>query len=78
VATLVAVDAQGIAADEGAAPTPALLGGVARLLPFLDPDVLGATIWTAYDHGLPYAARAALRAFDLGYSQAERALRTPS
>jgi len=72
-AGLVAVDASGIAFDQGADPLIALLGGAARTAPWIDPDVLSAAIWASYDREFAYGARAALRAFDQGYIQAQQA-----
>lgn len=72
-AAIVAVDATGIALDEGADLISALLGGAARAVPWVDPDVLCAAIWCHYDRDFAYTARAAIRAFDLGYAQAQRA-----
>jgi hypothetical protein len=65
------VDADGLAEQEGTDPVVAVLGAAARLLPFLDYDALAASIWTAYDRGFGYEARAALKVFDLGYKQAQ-------
>lgn len=68
------VDADGIAMDEGADPVVAMLGGAARALPVIDPDALCASVWNYFDRDLPYAAHAAIRAFDLGYMQAQQAI----
>lgn len=68
------VDADGIAMDEGADPVVVLLGGAARALPVIDPDALCASVWHFFDRDLPYAAHAAIRAFDLGYMQAQQAI----
>jgi pyruvate ferredoxin oxidoreductase gamma subunit len=68
-----AVDAEGIAGEEGCDPEVALLGGLARLMPFVDPDALCAAIWNAYDTGFAYQARAAMRTFDVAYRQAQLA-----
>jgi hypothetical protein len=73
-AGVAAVDGSGIAMEEGSDPVVALLGGAARMVPFIDPDVLCATVWNYYDRSFPYAARAAMRTFDLGYMQAQQAL----
>jgi hypothetical protein len=66
-----AVDAEGLAEQEGADPIVAVLGAAARLLPILNYESLAASVWAAYDRGFGYEARAALRAFDLGYKQAQ-------
>ncbi len=68
------VDASGIAIDEGADPVVAVLGGAARAIPLIDPEVLSASVWNTFDRQLPYAAQAAVRAFDLGYAQTQLAL----
>lgn len=68
------VDASGIATDEGTDPVAAVLGAAARLVSFIDPEALSAAVWTSFDHGFPYAAKAATRAFDLGYMQTQQAL----
>lgn len=68
------VDAHGIAVDEGADPVVAALGAAARLVSFIDADVLCASVWNTFDRVFPYAARAAMRAYDLGYVQAQAAL----
>ncbi len=73
-AGVAAVDACGIAMEEGADEVTALLGGAARMLPFIDPDVLCASVWNTFDREFPYAARAAMRAFDLGYMQTQQAI----
>lgn len=65
-----AVDASGIAAEEGTDTPAALLGALVRLLPCLDPGVLAESLWAEYDRGFGYVARAAVRAFDLGSRQA--------
>lgn len=70
---LVAVDATGIAQDEGTDTVVPLLGGVARAVPEMDTDALCGTIWSHYDSHFAYAARSALRAFDLGLRQAAMA-----
>lgn len=72
-ACVTTVDATGIAMDEGSDPVVAMLGGAARMLPFIDPDVLCASVWNNFDRDLPYAARAAMRTFDAGYIQAQQA-----
>jgi hypothetical protein len=71
-AAIATVDAEGIGDDEGASPVIALLGGAARMLPFIDAEQLGIAIWMKYDRSFPYAARAAVRAFDLGYAQTQQ------
>ncbi len=71
-AGLVAVDASGIAFEQGTDPVTALLGGAARAASWIDPDVLSAAIWASYDREFAYGARAALRAFDQGYVQAQQ------
>ncbi|MFZ5814905.1 MAG: hypothetical protein ACOY93_06335 [Bacillota bacterium] len=76
-AGVVTVDAAGIAFEAGADPVTALLGGAARAAAWIDPDVLCAAIWASYDREFAYGARAALRAFDQGYVQAQQALATP-
>lgn len=73
-AGIASVDASGIALEEGTDPVAALLGGAARVVPFIDPDVLCASIWSTFDREFGYGARAAMRAFDLGYMQAQQAL----
>lgn len=73
-AGIASVDASGIAMEEGSDPVAALLGGAARIVPFIDPDVLCAAIWSTFDREFGYGARAAMRAFDLGYMQAQQAL----
>jgi hypothetical protein len=73
-ACITTVDATGIAMDEGSDPVVAMLGGAARMLPFIDPDVLCASVWNNFDRDLPYAARAAMRTFDAGYIQAQQAI----
>jgi len=73
-ARVTTVDAEGIAADAGADPLVALLGGAARAVPLLDPDILGTSVWSAFDRSLPYAAQAAVRAFDQGYMQAQQSV----
>lgn len=75
-AGVVAVDAAGIAEEEGCDPEVALLGGLARLMPFVDPEALCASVWNAYDTGFAYLARAAMRTFDVGYRQAQLATQT--
>lgn len=77
-AGLVTVDALGIAFEEGADPVTALLGGAARSAAWIDPDTLCAAIWASYDREFAYGARAAIRAFDQGYSQAQQALGSPN
>jgi hypothetical protein len=72
-ASVVTVDASGIAFEAGADPVTALLGGAARTAPWIDPDVLCAAIWACYDREFAYGARAAIRAFDQGYLQAQQA-----
>lgn len=67
---LAAVDATGIAQDEGTDPVVPLLGAAAIALPELDTDALCSAIWGHYDSHFGYAARSALRAFDLGLRQA--------
>lgn len=76
-AGVVTVDASGIAFEAGADPVTALLGGAARIAPWIDPDVLCAAIWANYDREFAYGARAAIRAFDQGYWQAQQALGIP-
>lgn len=76
-AEVVTVDASGIAFEAGTDPVTALLGGAARTAPWIDPDVLCAAIWASYDREFAYGARAAIRAFDQGYLQAQQALATP-
>lgn len=76
-AEVVTVDASGIAFEAGADPVSALLGGAARTAPWMDPDVLCAAIWASYDREFAYGARAAIRAFDQGYWQAQQAVGTP-
>lgn len=72
-AGVTAVDASGIGMHEGADPVMAMLGGAARMLPWIDRDMLSSSVWAVYDNHLPYAAHAALRAFDQGYAQAQLA-----
>jgi hypothetical protein len=72
-ATITTVDAEGIAMDEGSDSMVAVLGGAARMVSCLDPEALFAAVWSTYDRGLPYAAQAAMRTFDLGYMQAQQA-----
>jgi len=74
VASVTTVDASGIAMDEGADRVVALLGGAARAVSLIDPDALSASVWANFDRELPYAAHAAMRAFDQGYSQAQSAI----
>lgn len=76
-AGVITVDASGIAFEEGADPVTALLGGAARTTSWIDPDVLCAAIWASYDREFAYGARAAIRAFDQGYIQAQEAMGTP-
>jgi hypothetical protein len=73
-ARVAAVDADGIAEAEGADTLVALLGGIARLVPFIDHEALCAAVWTAYDRGFGYTARSAMRTFDLSYRQTQVAL----
>jgi hypothetical protein len=73
-AGVAAVDAAGIAEEEGADTLVALLGGIARVAPFIDQEALCAAVWAAYDRGFGYMARSAMRAFDLGYRQTQVAL----
>lgn len=73
VSDVAAVDVSGIATEAGADPLVALLGGAARCIPLIDREALCASVWHTYDRGLPYAARSALRALDLGYSQTQLA-----
>lgn len=75
-AAVVAVDASGIAGEEGTDAVAALLGAMGRLMPCLNLERLSEALWGAYDRGFGYGARAAVRAFDLGYRQAYVA--TPS
>lgn len=77
LASVVTVDASGIAFEAGADPVSALLGGAARIAPWIDPDVLCAAIWASYDREFSYGARAAIRAFDQGYWQAQQASGSP-
>lgn len=76
-AGVVTVDACRIAFEAGSDPVTALLGGAARTAPWVDPDVLCAAIWASYDREFAYGARAAIRAFDQGYLQAQQAVNTP-
>jgi hypothetical protein len=72
-ATISTVDAEGIASEEGSDALIAVLGGAARMVSCIDPEALFAAVWSTYDRGLPYAAQAAMRTFDLGYMQAQQA-----
>ncbi|MFZ5827347.1 MAG: hypothetical protein ACOY94_23860 [Bacillota bacterium] len=76
-AGVVTVDGFGIAFEAGSDPVTALLGGAARTAPWVDPDVLCAAIWANYDREFAYGARAAIKAFDQGYLQAQQAVSTP-
>lgn len=76
-AGVVTVDGFGIAFEAGSDPVTALLGGAARTAPWIDPDVLSAAIWASYDREFAYGARAAIKAFDQGYLQAQQAISTP-
>lgn len=67
---VVAIDASGIACEEGTDAPAALLGALMRLLPCLNADMLAEALWAEYDRGFGYMARAAVRAFDLGCRQA--------
>lgn len=72
VHSVTAVDALEIASCEGAPPNAALLGMLARVLPGANVDALAAAVWAAYDTTLPYAAQAAVRAFDRAFALARR------
>lgn len=65
-----------IALAEGAEPVSALLGGVARLAPWIDPDRLGEALWAHYDCPYSLTARAATRAMRVGYQQAKQRARS--
>lgn len=73
-AGLASVDASGIAMEEGSDPVLAMLGAAARMVKFIDPEALCHSIWSTYDRTYAYAARAAVRVFDLGYMQAQQAM----
>lgn len=56
-----------LAVEHGADWAAPVLGAVARVTGFVDPDCLCPTVWAAYDREFPYLAHAAIRACDAGY-----------
>lgn len=61
------VDSTDLAVSHGADWAAPVLGAMARLTGFLNPDSLGPAVWTAYDRQYPYLAASAIRACRAGY-----------
>jgi pyruvate ferredoxin oxidoreductase gamma subunit len=70
--TVVVLDALGIAVDEGSRVNTAMLGAVARVCPFLDPEAIRETIREHLSRRYAHLVDANLRTFDRGYKQIRR------
>jgi pyruvate ferredoxin oxidoreductase gamma subunit len=67
--TVAVVDALGIALEEKTRVNTAILGAVARVCPFLDPEALKETIRESFSARYSHLIDANLRTFDRGYRE---------
>lgn len=67
--TIAVVDALGIAVEEGTRVNTAMLGAVARVCPFLDPQAIRETIDEHLSRKYKHLVEANLRTFDRGYAE---------
>lgn len=74
------VDALGIAVEEKTRVNTAMLGAVARVTGFLDPEEIKETIRATFQRKYPHLVEANLRTFDRGYNELrlELAIQTDS
>lgn len=63
------VDALGIAVEEKTRVNTAMLGAVARVTGFLDPEAIKETIRATFQRKYPHLVNANLRTFDRGYAE---------
>lgn len=70
--TVAVVDALGIAVEESTRVNTAMLGAVARVCPFLDPDAVRETISVRLGRKYAHLVDANLRTFDRGYQELRR------
>ena len=67
--TVAVLDALGIALEEKTRVNTAMLGAVARVCPFLDPEAIKATIAETFSARYAHLVEANLRTFDRGYQE---------
>jgi pyruvate ferredoxin oxidoreductase gamma subunit len=67
--TVAVLDALGIALEEKTRVNTAMLGAVARICPFLDPDAIKETIRGSLSARYAHLVEANLRTFDRGYAE---------
>lgn len=67
--TVAVLDALGIALEEKTRVNTAMLGAVARMCPFLDPDAVKETIAKQFSARYAHLVEANLRTFDRGYGE---------
>lgn len=67
--TVGTVDALNIAVEEKTRVNTAMLGAIARVLDFLDPQAMKDTIRATFEHRYPHLVEANLRTFDRGYNE---------
>lgn len=67
--TVAAVDALGIAVEEKTRVNTAMLGAVARVCRFLQPEAIKDTIRATFQKKYPHLVEANLRTFDRGYNE---------
>lgn len=72
VRTVAVVDALGIALEESTRVNTAMLGAIARVCPFLDPDALRETLRERLGRRYAHLVDANLRTFDRGYDELRR------
>lgn len=70
--TVAVVDALGIALEEKTRVNTAMLGAIARVCPFLDPDAVRETLRARLGRRYAHLVDANLRTFDRGYSELRR------
>jgi pyruvate ferredoxin oxidoreductase gamma subunit len=67
--TVGTVNALNIAVEEKTRVNTAMLGAIARVLEFLDPQAMRDTIRATFEHKYPHLVEANLRTFDRGYNE---------
>ncbi|MBE3582573.1 MAG: 2-oxoacid:acceptor oxidoreductase family protein [Limnochordaceae bacterium] len=70
--TVAVVDALKIAVEEKTRVNTAMLGAIARLLPFLESQAMRDTIRATFEHRYPQLVEANLRTFDRGYNEVQK------
>ena len=67
--TIAVIDALKIAVEEKTRVNTAMLGAVARIADFIDPDIVRDAIKRTFEHKYPQLVAANLRTFDRGYEE---------